>query len=70
MLRLIERVATEDVESWSSSVKLKFPAVVGVPLKVMVEGVNKSPAGTVEPAAMAHVYGGVPPDGVTGMRWL
>ena len=66
----MERLAAAAAESRTSSVKLKFPAAVGVPLKVRVEGVKTRPAGKDDPEAMAHVYGGVPPVAVAAMRWL
>jgi hypothetical protein len=61
--------AEPDAESLTLTVKLKVPAVCGVPLITPPE-LNDSPLGKDPlPATMLHVYGGVPPDAVSAWKY-
>ena len=60
MQPLVPVVAVFPFESTTFAVKVKLPAVVGVPVIAPVEASNVRPGGK-EPEVIEKVYGGTPP---------
>ena len=61
MLSCLVTFSGTGAESESSMVKLKVPAVVGLPLITPVAAFRMSPAGKLSPTLSAQTYGAAPP---------